>query len=211
MPTETFLNLPEEKRKRITEVLIHHFASRRYLEVNLDEVARECRIAKGSLFQYFKDKGEMYLFAVDEAFNRFMVLAESFDFKKGSIFEYYETYFESSLEFFLREEDAYFLLERAFFYNDSPFREKFLNEYTQKTHKVVLELIIENQKNGFIRKDIEPEFLALFLEAVSLKFKTYFFEQLRKEGRRVLDLPREELREFQRVVLALLADGLKGK
>ncbi len=211
MPTDTFLNLPEEKRKRISDVLIRHFASRGYFEVNLDEVARDCRVAKGSLFQYFKDKGEMYLFAVDEAFKRFMVLAEGFDFRKGSIFEYYESYFESSLEFFLKEEDAYFLLERAFFYNDSPFREKIFNDYTGKTHRLVLQLVVENQRNGFIRNDIDPELLALFLEGVSLKFKTYFFENLRKEGRTVLDLPRDELREFQKVVIRLLAEGLKGK
>ncbi|MCR4428578.1 MAG: TetR/AcrR family transcriptional regulator [Caldiserica bacterium] len=211
MPRETFLNLPEEKRKRITEVLIRHFSSRGYYEVNLDQVAKDCGIAKGSLFQYFKDKGEMYLFAVDRAFQRFMEIVQGFDFKKGSIFEYYESYFESSLEFLIKEEDAYYLLERAFFYNDSPFREKFLNEYTQKTHQVVLELVRENQKNGFIRKDIDPELLALFLEAVSLRFKTLFFERLRKEGKKVLDLPREELREFQSVVIKLLAEGLKGR
>lgn len=210
MPRDTFLNLPEEKRKRITDALLRHFAYRPYNEVNLDEIARECGIAKGSLYQYFTNKGEIYLYAVGEAFSRSLTLLKGLDFQKISLFDYCELSLESSLEFYLKEQDAYFLLERAFFYNDSPFREEILNQYTQRTQKVLLNLVVQNQKAGYIRQDIDAEFIALYLEAVSLRFKQYLIEKVRKEGKKILEVPREELKKFQGNILKLLSEGMRG-
>jgi AcrR family transcriptional regulator len=210
VPRETFLNLPEEKRKRITDTLLKHFACRPYNEVNLDEIARDCGIAKGSLYQYFTNKGEIYLYAVEEAFRRSLTLLTGLDFQKISLFDYCELSFESSLEFFLKEQEAYFLLERAFFYNDSPFREEILNRYTEKTQKILLDLVVQNQKAGYIRQDIDAEFIALYLEAVSLRFKRYLIEKIRKEGKKILEVPREELKKFQEDILKLLNEGMRG-
>lgn len=210
MPRETFLNLPEEKKKRITDTLLKHFAYKAYNEVNLEEIAQDCGIAKGSLYQYFTNKGEIYLYAVEEAFRRSLTLLNGFDFQKTSLIDYCQLSFESSLEFYLKEQDAYFLLERAFFFNDSPFREEILNRYTKRTQKILMDLVIQNQKSGYIRQDIEAEFIVLYIEAVSLRFKRYLIEKIRKEGKRILEIPKEELQKFQGNILKLLNEGMRG-
>lgn len=60
MPKATFLNLPEEKKNLITEILIKHFATKPYHLVDISDVAKECKIAKGSMYQYFENKKDMY-------------------------------------------------------------------------------------------------------------------------------------------------------
>jgi AcrR family transcriptional regulator len=60
VPTETWWNLPEEKRRRVTDAAMAEFGSRGFSAGSLNVIAREADIAKGSLFQYFDDKLDMF-------------------------------------------------------------------------------------------------------------------------------------------------------
>ena len=60
MPRDTWWNLPEEKRARITEAAMHEFGSRGFSAGSLNVIAREAGVAKGSLFQYFADKLDFF-------------------------------------------------------------------------------------------------------------------------------------------------------
>ena len=60
MPTETWWNLPEEKRQRVTRAAMLEWGKRGFSAGSLNVIAREADIAKGSLFQYFDDKLDMY-------------------------------------------------------------------------------------------------------------------------------------------------------
>jgi AcrR family transcriptional regulator len=60
MPTETWWNLPAAKRDRVTEAAMIEFGRRGFSAGSLNVIAREADIAKGSLFQYFEDKLDMF-------------------------------------------------------------------------------------------------------------------------------------------------------
>ncbi|MBV8304905.1 MAG: TetR/AcrR family transcriptional regulator [Acidimicrobiia bacterium] len=60
MPTETWWNLPPEKRERVTRAAMVEFGRRGFSAGSLNVIAREADIAKGSLFQYFDDKLDMF-------------------------------------------------------------------------------------------------------------------------------------------------------
>jgi TetR/AcrR family transcriptional regulator len=64
MPTETFFNLPEEKRRRLLDVLLEEFAENDYKNVSIGRIARRADIAKGSFYQYFADKKDCYLYLI---------------------------------------------------------------------------------------------------------------------------------------------------
>src|SRR5947209_11595247 len=67
MPTETWWNLPNEKRQRVTRVAMIEFGKRGFSAGSLNVIAREAGIAKGSLFQYFGDKLDMFASICDAA------------------------------------------------------------------------------------------------------------------------------------------------
>lgn len=67
MPTETFFNLPQEKRERITELAVDEFAAHTYHRASLSRIVDRAGIAKGSIYQYFKDKFDLYLYVLDIA------------------------------------------------------------------------------------------------------------------------------------------------
>lgn len=60
MPTSTWTNLPEAKRQRVLAAAVDEFGKHGFSGGSLNVVAREADIAKGSLFQYFDDKLDLY-------------------------------------------------------------------------------------------------------------------------------------------------------
>jgi len=68
MPTSTFFALPSERRERLVREAIAEFSERTYAEASLSQIARRSRIPKGSFYQYFEDKLDLYRWLVtDEA------------------------------------------------------------------------------------------------------------------------------------------------
>lgn len=60
----------EERREQILESAARLFASRRYDEVLMDDIAREAGVAKGTLYSHFADKEELYFAVVFEGIAR---------------------------------------------------------------------------------------------------------------------------------------------
>lgn len=77
MPTERFMNLLEEKKKRISEAVILEFQRTSYGELQMAKIARMAQISRGSLYTYFEDKEDMFLFALSQTWRN--VLKENQD------------------------------------------------------------------------------------------------------------------------------------
>lgn len=60
MPTPTFHRLPPARRELLVDEAITEFATRPFAEASLSDIARRTRIAKGSFYQYFGDKLDLY-------------------------------------------------------------------------------------------------------------------------------------------------------
>jgi AcrR family transcriptional regulator len=60
MPKDTFHNLPEARRDRLVCEAIVEFSDRSYAEASLSQIARRAQIPKGSFYQYFEDKLDLY-------------------------------------------------------------------------------------------------------------------------------------------------------
>lgn len=66
MPTPTFFALPAERRDRLVREAIQEFSDHAYAEASLSQIARRSRIAKGSFYQYFADKLDLYRWLITE-------------------------------------------------------------------------------------------------------------------------------------------------
>jgi AcrR family transcriptional regulator len=63
-------DVKEVKRRRILRTAAELFASRHYHEVNTDDIARSAKIAKGSLYNYFKSKDDLYYSIINDGLDR---------------------------------------------------------------------------------------------------------------------------------------------
>lgn len=70
MPKPTFLNLPDEKRNRIVELALDEFSTHPYRQASLSRIVARAGIAKGSMYQYFENKLDLYQWLVTEELER---------------------------------------------------------------------------------------------------------------------------------------------
>jgi len=211
MPKQTFLNLPEEKRNFITDTLIKHFSQKPYHEVDISDIAKECNVAKGSMYQYFENKKEMYFYSLQVSYNRFLKLLEKLDMIHINIFDYYEKSLEGIWLAMKELRNEYMLLERAFFSHDSPFKEEINEKFLKQSREFLIELIRYNQENGFIREDIDPLLIGIFLEGASFYMKKFIIEQTLIKTSTTLDLDISYFKDALSQFIKLLKEGIAKK
>ena len=72
MCTETFLRLPEEKRNRFLEAAWEEFTSVPFEEASINKIVRRARIPRGSFYQYFSDKEDLFFYIQKSMLGHFM-------------------------------------------------------------------------------------------------------------------------------------------
>ena len=70
MPKSTFHNLPSTKRQRIIDLAIDEFSTHPYRQASLSRIVSRAGIAKGSMYQYFANKYDLYHWLVTEELPR---------------------------------------------------------------------------------------------------------------------------------------------
>jgi len=68
LPTETFYNLPKAKQEAVINAAVAEFARSPYDQASLTKIVAEADIAKGSMYQYFDNKRELYLYILNMAY-----------------------------------------------------------------------------------------------------------------------------------------------
>jgi TetR/AcrR family transcriptional regulator len=70
MPKDTFANLPPDKRERFIDEALAEFSAQPYDSASLTRVVARLGIAKGSVYQYFDDKFDLFAWLVEESARR---------------------------------------------------------------------------------------------------------------------------------------------
>ena len=70
MPTDTWNRLPQARRDAVLTAAETEFARNGFSRGSLNVIAREAGVAKGSLFQYFDDKVDLFAHLCDRAVER---------------------------------------------------------------------------------------------------------------------------------------------
>lgn len=99
MPKETFINLPEAKKDKITNAILKEFAREAFNKASISNIIKEAEIPRGSFYQYFEDKEDAIRYIIDsflenEQKELLGFLVES----KGDIFETSLKLFERLVE-----------------------------------------------------------------------------------------------------------------
>lgn len=99
MPTDTFFRLPEEKRSRILESAWEEFTSAPYPDVSINRIIGHAAIPRGSFYQYFEDKNDLFFFLMDQSRSQFLSLFnEQLARAHGDVFEMMSGVFDALFE-----------------------------------------------------------------------------------------------------------------
>ena len=83
MPQETFFNLPNDKRNLIITAAMEEFSKSNYNSASINQICKKSKIAKGSFYQYFTDKLELYVYIMT------LAIEEKIKFFSSAIAEFH--------------------------------------------------------------------------------------------------------------------------
>ena len=189
MPNQTFFNLPEKKRKKLTEIAIAEFATHDYINASISRIVGDAKIAKGSFYQYFQDKKDLYLHLVELASQERITFLRSTDPpepQKG-FFSYLRWLLGASAQFDLTHPKISRIVNGAVF-GDLPFREEAVKRTQEISTEYVKELVTQGIAQGDINSDISPE-LAAFVVSTLLgnELGKFILQQMNIDPRKLAE------------------------
>ena len=147
---QTFLNLPEEKRRRITDVAVKEFSSKGYEGASINSMIDRLQIAKGSIFQYFGDKSGLFMYVFGVAMD--MVKSYLRDVRDSSadedIFKRLNRTMAAGIEFVNDHPRIYSLYLRIQFDQTTPFRDEILSSLRKHSLNYLRSLLQDAREHG---------------------------------------------------------------
>jgi AcrR family transcriptional regulator len=170
MPTSTFFNLPEDKRQSLVNLALEEFANRDYDKASISKIVAKVGIAKGSIYQYFANKQDLYFYLVGLAAEKkkeFLagLLTEATDVP---VFTHLQKLFLAMLEF----QQQYPLMAKLgnrILNVNSPLPKELLEKTRTAAQKQFSDLFEQRQATGEIRADVDPKAAGFIMSAVILE------------------------------------------
>ena len=66
MPKQTFFNLPNEKKESLIQAAMKEFSRAPLAEASIANIIKDAAIPRGSFYQYFEDKEDLFYFLLEE-------------------------------------------------------------------------------------------------------------------------------------------------
>ena len=174
MPSQTFFNLPKPKREALIKVAIDEFSTLDYNSASISRIVRETGIAKGSFYQYFQDKKDLYLYLLKLISEAKLALLQQTSAPKAKMdfYEYLSWLFDISIYFDKTHPVLSRLAYRAF-YGNSSFQDLEIDEIKQASSKFIHQITLEGINSGDINPKIDPDLAVFVVDTLINAFNSY--------------------------------------
>lgn len=179
MPNQTFFNIPDQKRQIITDIAIAEFAAHDYKSASITKIVRQAKIAKGSFYQYFEDKKELYIYLVDLATQEklaFLQKAKPPESNMG-FFPYLRWLFSIGTQFDLTHPSLSQIVYRTV-YGDLPFRDEVFEITQASSLEYIKQLVHHGIERGDITTDVSPDMAAFAITTLAEGLRHFIPAQL---------------------------------
>lgn len=164
----TFLNLPPEKQERVVAAALGEFADKGYQQASLNTMVAASGIAKGSIYQYFKDKQSLFLYIFDVAIGvvRHTLLRVKEDTREEEFFVRLEKSLLAGMDFIQRHPRVYGLYLKIMYDQQVPRRPELLRAVRRFAAEYLGSLVRQGQARGELRADLSQESAIFVLDAL---------------------------------------------
>jgi len=201
LPKATFFNLPREKQEHIFRHAVQEFALHPYEQASLTEIVNQAGIAKGSMYQYFEDKKDLYKYVVDKVYQhkrKFLqpvwALKDNVDF-----FEFASMYYRRSWHYARQHPEHHRVIVNFWDSRDDAVRDEILHEKQIRSYEFAY-MLEQGFKSGVIDPRTDKEAAWFVYHAVAKALIDNFLAP---------DVNADSHETFINAVLSLLEQGLR--
>lgn len=178
MPKQTFLNLPDEKRDIIINAAVDEFIEYGLENASTNRIVANSGISKGSFYQYFEDKQDVFLYLLS------ILEQEKMEFFKGrrppamnmDTFDYFRWMIKTGMEFNSAHPRMTQAISRVLL-GDGMYYGKNFAEYRQKTIQALRIMIEQAIQRGEVDPSVDVDLAVMVMETWSNAISTYILNE----------------------------------
>jgi AcrR family transcriptional regulator len=210
VPKETFFNLPKDKRNLIISAAVDEFSKAGYNTASINQICKKSNIPKGSFYQYFTDKLDLYVYimtlAIEEKIKFFSsAIAE---FHALTLLEQFRLLFLKGLEF-AKKHPQYAALADQFSKEDNESAKSAVIKEGEKQSESLFMQMIDNAKTkGEIDSKVDSLALCLLLQSLNSTVDKYM---IGKFGNISYEHNQEDINNFVDSLLDIIFNGIQKK
>jgi AcrR family transcriptional regulator len=203
-----FERIPAEEQARILDACVEAFSQHGYALASTNEIVKRAGIPKGTLFYYFGNKKNLYLYVLDYAVTRFV---EVFDHTAGELpadlFERLLHRGKTRMRFVVEHPRLYRLFFNAFMHTPDEIRAEMAPRYADYA-AASRERLLDGLDRSRFRADIEVdqaiELVNLTLEGIANRYVPVLQRLTPEEALQMV----ERIGEETRVYFEMLKQGV---
>jgi AcrR family transcriptional regulator len=203
MPKKTFFNLPENKRDKIIQSAMKEFSEKPFKKVTVDSLVERAEIPKGSFYQYFSNKEDIYR----HLYNLILMekkkeLKSMMKFLKNVQFsDFMRQMFLKGIEFDLQKKELNDLREQFFLKTSQELREEILNDMIKHSNEIFKEILKYYVDVGELKNNLDISLTANILSSMII----FFSKKMTSEQYRSKD----EIYNVVENMLSVIEKGIK--
>lgn len=175
MPNQAFFNLSEDKRNLIISVAIEVFSSANYDTASINQICKKSNMAKGSFYQYFTDKLDLYIYimtlAIEKKVSFFTIILDQF--KALTLREQIRLLFIKGIEF-AKEYPQYAALGEQFSKENNETAKSAVIKEGEKQSEILFAQMVDHAKlKGEVSSKVDTLALSMILQSLNKTVNEY--------------------------------------
>lgn len=183
MPKETFFNLPPEKRATICQEAIVEFAAHSFNQASVNRIVARAGIAKGSFYQYFADKKDLFLYLMQLAGEKkleymapVMQQTDQHDF-----FSLLRELYVAGIRFARKHPEFAEISKRFMESKGTPLYEEVITTNMPTAYEFFESLLQQAIDRGDVRADIDVKMFAYLIASLNTLVLEYYSERVAQD------------------------------
>ncbi len=210
MPQETFFNLPADKRNLIISAAMHEFSKANYKTASINQICKKANIPKGSFYQYFTDKLDLYVYimtlAIEEKIKFFSSVIS--EFHTLTLSDQIRLLFLKGVEFAKKHPQYAALGEQFSKENDESAKSAVIKEGDKLSESLFAQVIDNAKAKGEIDSSVDSFAFSLLLQSLNNTVQQYM---LNKFGHFSYEHNAEDVNSFVDSLLKIIFYGIENK
>lgn len=178
MPTKTFLSLPIEKRTAIFNAALEEFADNGYSVASTNKICKCAGISKGSMFQYFENKEDLFLFVVKKALRDIIDMYRAENIIYNELMDLKQIFISSSMQmirFYEKLPKHYRLYLRINYEIDFPDLKKIRRYLNRHVTAVTQKFVQIGKMRGVLSRDLRSDLVMFLINSMLFRLVELFF------------------------------------
>lgn len=170
MPSQTFFNLSEEKKKRLIAGAMKEFSSKSLNDASISNIVKNSKISRGSFYQYFEDKKDLYFYLIGKfRYNYRQLMFKSFQEEEGDFFKGYKVFGEKYIKLIM-ESDKFGFFENMYMHMNYQINQEARVDFDHADHQKLPEgkRIIDVVDKSQLKMETDEEIIDILRYILSM-------------------------------------------